>query len=343
MTDTKIKTMEELASVSGLSRPTLSKYFFDPTSVRTSTRERIEEALERYDYRPNIYAINQNRRLTKTIPIIVPLLADPFFGEMARKIERLCVAAGYRPLLFSAHGEQGLEVEILDSVLAMKPAGALLAPLGRQSDYDALARFCDEVPTILFDSNVDGLGEAFVGSNNDQSIAKIVDYLSETGDPPCFFELKSPPNPNAIKRRTAYEKAMRARGFQPQLVQVYGEGWDFENIGCSEGVAAFESGAFPTKTILCSNDRLAIGLLAAAHQVGISVGRGSEQEWRVAGHDDHPFSRFTTPALTTVSQDYDAIATHSMKTLVGLIGDDLPNHVRQTITFDGRLVIRASA
>ncbi|WP_428672406.1 LacI family DNA-binding transcriptional regulator, partial [Roseibium sp.] len=72
MTDRKIRNMEEFASVSGISRPTVSKYFNDPESVRQSTRARIEEALERYDFRPNIFAINQNRRLTKNIGIVVP-------------------------------------------------------------------------------------------------------------------------------------------------------------------------------------------------------------------------------------------------------------------------------
>lgn len=78
MTDRKIRNMEEFAAVSGISRPTVSKYFNDPDSVRQSTRERIEQALERYDFRPNIFAINQNRRLTKNIGIVVPYLADPF-------------------------------------------------------------------------------------------------------------------------------------------------------------------------------------------------------------------------------------------------------------------------
>ncbi len=79
---TKIKNMEEFAALSGISRPTVSKYFHDPDSVRPTTRARIEEALERFDYRPNIYAVNQNRKLTKNIGIVVPYLADPFFAEI---------------------------------------------------------------------------------------------------------------------------------------------------------------------------------------------------------------------------------------------------------------------
>ena len=65
----KIPNMESFARVSGISRPTVSKYFHDPDSVRKSTRAKIEQALKTYDYSPNIYAINQNRRLTKTIGI----------------------------------------------------------------------------------------------------------------------------------------------------------------------------------------------------------------------------------------------------------------------------------
>ena len=92
----KIRNMEEFAAVSGISRPTLSKYFNDHDSVRRSTRERIEKALARHDYRPNIYAINQNRRTTKNIGIVVPNLADPFFTEIGRLVELACIEAGYR-------------------------------------------------------------------------------------------------------------------------------------------------------------------------------------------------------------------------------------------------------
>ena len=60
----KIRNMEEFAAMSGVSRPTVSKYFNDPASVRASTRAKIEQALEQCDYRPNIFAINQNRNFT---------------------------------------------------------------------------------------------------------------------------------------------------------------------------------------------------------------------------------------------------------------------------------------
>lgn len=344
MSGQKIRNMEEFARVSGISRPTVSKYFNDPASVRSTTRERIETALARFDYRPNIYAMNQNRRLTKNVGIVVPFLADPFFAEIARNIERRCIDAGFSPTLFSAHGDRQLEVAILDNLRSLKPAGVLLAPLGRASDRGAIERFCDEVPTVLFDSNVDGVGRAFIGSDNFQSVPLIVEYLCRTGEPPAFLEM-TPVNPNANKRRHAYVAAMERLDLEPQVIRVDGDDWNFEQIGHDGGLRMLEKRLLRTNTVLCSNDRLAIGVLAAAYEKGIRVGRGKECALRVAGHDDHPFARFTCPSLTTVSQDYGAISDRSVETLFRLMDEDAPDASggRSEILFEGRLVMRASA
>jgi DNA-binding LacI/PurR family transcriptional regulator len=343
MDGSKVRNMEAFAALSGISRPTVSKYFNNPASVRPSTRKRIEEALERYDYRPNIFAVNQNRRLTKNIGIVVPYLADPFFAEIARNIERRCIDAGFWPILFSAHGEQKLENDIFDSLRSLRPAGVLLAPLGRASDRDTVAKFCDDVPTILFDSNIEGIGRAFIGSDNSQLVSQMVEYLCRTGEPPCFFEMKTPANPNANKRRTAYMAAMERLGHTPHLVRADGEGWGFEEVGYVEGLRAIGQKLLPSNTVLCSNDRLAIGFLTACYEKGLRVGHGAGCALRVAGLDDHPFSRFTCPPLTTVAQDYESISARSFEALFALIQEESHADGRTEILFEGKLVMRASA
>ncbi|AUQ54003.1 LacI family DNA-binding transcriptional regulator [Phaeobacter sp. HS012] len=343
MSDPKIRNMDEFASVSGISRPTLSKFFNDPDSVRKSTRERIEEALEKFDYRPNLYAMNQNRRLTKTIGIVVPNLTDPFFAKIARHIEDHVIAAGYRPVLLGSNGTPAQELENLNNLRLLKPAGTLLAPLGRVSETPQIREFCNEVPTVLFDANLENTGEAFIGSDNQQSVTTIVEYLCRTGDAPAFFEMKTPTNPNAVKRRNAYISSMERLGHRPELIQVDGDGWDFEEIGFREGTRLLSGQRSATNTILCSNDRLAIGLLSAAYQLGLRVGLGDGCALRVAGHDDHPFSRYTCPTLTTVSQDYTAIARTSAETLVARIEGNPLADSRRDILFDGQLVMRGSA
>lgn len=343
MVPSKIRTMEEFATVSGISRPTVSKYFHDPSSVRASTRDRIEAALEQYDYRPNIYAMNQNRRLTKNIGVVVPYLADPFFGEIARQVENNCLAAGFSPTLYSSHGDTNLENDILDNLRSLRPAGVILAPLGRRSDRGHIEKFSERVPTVLFDSELEGIGEAFVGSNNSQSIALIVEYLCRTGEPPALFEMRNPANPNSRKRRLAYTQAMETLGHEPQVIQAAGDGWDFEAVGYGEGMRVIAERQLNTDTVLCSNDRLAIGFLAAAYEKGLRVGRGYGFALRVAGHDDHPFSRYTSPPLTTVAQDYASIAEKSVETLFRRIESGSRAQEREVTLYDGNLVMRRSA
>lgn len=343
MEDKKIRNMEEFAAAVGISRPTVSKYFNDPGSVRKTTRVRIEEALDKYDFRPNIFAMNQNRRLTKIIGIVVPYLADPVFGEIARNIERRSIAAGFRTTLFSSHGERALENEALDSLRSLRPAGVLLAPLGRRSDRDNLERFCQEVPTILLDRNIDGIGEAFIGSDNVSFVSQSVEYLTRTGEPPCFFEMKNPTNPNALNRRRIYIETMERLGLEPMLISVDGEGWALEEIGYEGAMRAIDRRALPTDTVLCSNDRLAIGFIAACYERGLRVGRGSGCALRVAGHDDHPYSRFTSPSLTTVGHEYDVVADRGVERMLDLIEAGGRFGRRTEELLPARLVLRLSA
>jgi DNA-binding LacI/PurR family transcriptional regulator len=159
-----------------------------------------------------------------------------------------------------------------------------------------------------------------------------------------LFENRQAPNPNVRAKLDAYVHTMESLGHEPRVVYADGEGWDFERIGFEGGKEALQSRAFSTNTILCGNDRLAVGFLAAAYESGLRVGRGDGCALRVAGHDDHPFSRFTCPPLTTVSQNTDRVAKSSVEQLtLQLETESMTAQPPEVILFDGELIIRASA
>ncbi len=64
---------------------------------------------------------------------------------------------------------------------------------------------------------------------------------------------------------------------------------------------------------------------------------------RIAGHDDHPFARFTCPSLTTVAQDYKSISKPSVETILNLVDGGTVRDSEREVLFEGRLVMRASA
>ncbi|MGH6762568.1 MAG: LacI family DNA-binding transcriptional regulator [Phyllobacterium sp.] len=343
MGDNKIRTMEEFAAASGLSRPTVSKYFDNPESVKPSTRARIEKALKDYNYQPNIFAVSLNRKKPKNIGVIVPHISDPFYAEIIRQIEMRCLKEGYWTIVLSSHGERKLEARAMRTLMSLKIAGVLMAPLGFETDAKLLASLADSMPVVFLDSRVNE-DQPFVGTDNRQSIGNITEYLCRTGEHPCFLEMPAV-NQNALERRAAYIATMERLGIEPIVLPITAKNWSFEELGYQEAGRILDRGGFPTRTVLCANDRLAFGVISAAFERRRHVGREEGCDLRIAGHDDHPLSRFTCPPLTTVAQDYRQIAQLGLDMLLSRInaqesGTAIEAEVRR---LDSHLIMRVSA
>ncbi|MGA7305645.1 MAG: LacI family DNA-binding transcriptional regulator, partial [Rhodothermales bacterium] len=147
-------TMEEFSRAIGLSRPTVSRYFSDPNSVRPKTRLVIEEGIRTYGYSPNFFASNLTRRSARAIGIVVPSIIDAFFSELVSTIELLVEERGYLTVLQSSHNDATMERRALGRLLSMDVAGIAMAPLGFSSDIDAIETAARHVPIVFMDSRL---------------------------------------------------------------------------------------------------------------------------------------------------------------------------------------------
>ena len=170
-------SMNDFAAVCGISRPTLSKYFNDPTTVKEVTRKRIEQALKKSNFEPNMFARHLNRKRTRNIGILVPTMSDPFYVQVVTLIELELRAKGYWPIQISCHSRPELEAEAIRTLLAFKVAGAIVAPLGGGSHPSVLHRLTDAIPVVCFDTPA-SIDLPYVGNDNAQSVAAMVQYLS---------------------------------------------------------------------------------------------------------------------------------------------------------------------
>lgn len=345
MRSQKIGTMEEFAAAVGLSRPTVSKFFHDPTSVRAKTRARIEAALKQSGFRPNIFAVNLNRRRTKIIGLIVPDPTDPFYMTLARRIETEATDAGYLVLVLSSNGKPEMEARAIETITALNVAGAIIAPLGETSQRTRLKALGKQFPLIFIDAPLDDDGP-FVGTDNDQSVALITEYLCRSGDHPTYFDTPII-NSNAVGRRKAYVATMEKLNLQPRFADLTRtDNWDFEKFAFGEAARILRDGGFPTRTLLCANDRVAFGVLAAMYQAGLKVGYGADCAYRVAGHDNQRLSAFTCPPLTTVSQDCDEMGRVALHMLFSRVNGDVAGgrgRSNERILLNAELVLRKSA
>lgn len=342
-----IRTMEDFSAFVGLSRPTVSRYFRDPNSVRVSTRHVIEAALERSGFRPSILAINLNRRRGNILGVVVPDQTDPFYMGLAHRIDTMAREAGLLSFVLSSDGRPEMEDQALRTFKSMNIAGAIIAPLGQRSHQKILDEMATSIPVVYVDSPLDD-DSSFVGTDNNQSVGLIVDYLCRSGEPPCFFSMPSV-NDNANDRQDAYVSAMKQRGLTPSIVPVtVSTSWNFEKFGFDETIRIVQSGAgFATNTILCANDRIAFGVIGAAFKLGLKIGHGAGFDLRVAGHDDHHLSRYTCPPLTTVAQNFNEIGRIAVEMIIQRLENDsskAPDESQnKRVLLNAEIMLRSSA
>lgn len=343
----RVRTMEDFAAAVGLSRPTVSKYFQDPGSVRIKVREKIESGLKQTGFRPNLFAVNLNRRHTKIIGLIFPNSLDPFYMGLRRRIESQATESGYLPFVFSSDGRTELEAEALETLSSLNAAGVIMAPVGGDDAHRAkIKALADTMPLVFIDAPFDD-DECFVGTNNEQSMALITDYLTRFGDRPCYFDMP-PVTSNGRERREAYIATMRRRGLEPVIVPLEASmTWEFESYAFQQAQRILAEGGFPTTIVLCANDRIAFGVLAALNQAGKKVGISPECEIRVAGHDNQPLSEYIWPPLTTVQQNTAEMGRLAINLLLSRIEAsrdiDEPPARGEHMRVNGDLVLRSSA
>lgn len=105
----------------------------------------------------------------------------------------------------------------------------------------------------------------------------------------------------------------------------------------------FAHGQLIESSILCANDRVAIGALRAASQHGLEPGAQRRGGLRIAGHDDYPLCPYTTPSLTTVAQNVSAIGQAAVDRLLEKLRAENISENQVIRLMDGTLKIRESA
>ncbi|MCR9135718.1 MAG: LacI family transcriptional regulator [Alphaproteobacteria bacterium] len=343
----KIRTMEELSTRVGISRPTLSRYFQDAGSVRPSTRQRIEAALRDIDYVPNFFATKMNRKSTGLIGVIVPHLSDLFYTSLIEAIETTALETDHMVITQNSLGDPVLEARAIQNLISMSADGVIMAPIGEASSLSAVARLKEHLPTVFVDSRFPNEFQDvdYVGTNNTQSVSLIVDYLCRSGESPVFLGMPRL-NSNSLERENAYRASVTEHGFEAQVIApgIAQSGWNFEEYGFRLMDEYFSRGQYVGDTILCANDRLAIGAIRAVHRHRLfkpDAGRGKTV--RIAGHDDHPLSAYVYPSLTTVAQNSTAMARAAVEQLVDQISNGRRSGAGVVRRFDAELRLRDSA
>src|SRR5580704_3195871 len=123
---TKAASIYDVARESKVSVFTVSAVINNKTHVGKKLRERVEEAIHRLNYRPNLLARSLAKQRTHTIGMVVTDIANPFFPMVVRGAEDAAQKRGYNLLLCNSDDVVEKEEKALELLLSKRVDGILL-------------------------------------------------------------------------------------------------------------------------------------------------------------------------------------------------------------------------
>ncbi|MBA3440671.1 MAG: sugar ABC transporter substrate-binding protein [Pyrinomonadaceae bacterium] len=212
------------------------------------------------------------------IALVMKSLANEFFQTMengARGHQR-AHAADYELIANGIKDEQDVsrQIDLVEQMIAQRVGAIVIAP----ADSKALASVCKKaldagIPVINIDNKLDGavlaernLKIPFVGPDNRKGARVVGDYLAKRlkpGDRVAIIE-GVPTAFNSVERRRGFEDAMNAGG----MVIASTQSGSWETTRANQVVSALITEQPDLKAILCANDQMALGAVAALRAAG---------------------------------------------------------------------------
>lgn len=166
------------------------------------------------------------------------------------------------------------QVRLVDQMVAQGVDAIVIAPADSKALIPACKKAVDKGITVV---NIDNKFDAdvltqmnvqlpFVGPDNRKGAKMVGDYLAKRlkpGDPVAIVE-GVPTAYNAIQRRLGFEDAMKEAGMQV----VASQSGDWEMNKANEVVSSILIAQPGLKAILCANDSMAQGAVAALRSAG---------------------------------------------------------------------------
>lgn len=334
-------TIDDVATLAGVSIKTVSRVANGELNVRPSTRERVERAIAQLNYRPNFSARNLAMQRSH---LVVLVYDDPgkyeapsagYVIRMQHGALRACRELRYELLIHPClHGAADVTRELHDLVDRVRPAGIVLAaPLSNMAHVvDAIAE--TRTRLVCLSPGDETPNRPAVATNDREICAEMTRYLASLGHRWIAFVSGNPDHKAVSNRLPGYLDGLRQSGIKHTAALIVAG-----NNSVKSGEDAAESLlalARPPTAIFAANDDMAAGVLRVALRKGLRI----PHDLSVAGFDDSALASHVFPALTTIRQPLARMAERAVQALIGAGDDRGPG--AGTVIVPASLVIRDS-
>jgi len=283
----------DVARRARVSAATVSAVLNESAFVSPGLKARVQAAVASLGYEPNLLARGLAKRQTKTIGMIVPDIANPFFPEVVRGAEDTVQTAGYTLLIASTDNDVEKEKLYLRLFLAKRVDGVILTKAPGRFPPDLQRAFARAgVPIVLLARTVPGFATDTVEMDDRGAAYEGVMHLRRLGYRRIGFIGGLHGASTSRRRLDGYRAALRdARlRFDPALVV---EG-DFRvESGYRAGLELLKR---RPDAVFVGNYLMTVGFMEALRQYRMRC----PDDVAVVTCDDHPWLDAFSPRLTTI-------------------------------------------
>lgn len=301
----------DVAALAGVSPTTVSRVLNNRGYLSEETRTKVFEAMQQLGYRPNAIARSLQGQKSQLIGLIFPTVADPYYGEMAYRLESHLADIGYKIILCNSMDHPKSEQRYLDMLIANQVDGVITG-----AHSDVVAQFPHlGAPLVTIDRQETGRGPNIACDNFDGAYRAT--RLLVEGGAHAIVHITSTVSPlNA--RQQGYVQVMGEAGLEPHILEL---GFVTPSAEKSKLIHHYLAQNPHIDAVFASNDVYASVALNYARSQGLAV----PGDFQVVGFDGTQAVRTLMPELTTVAQPIDAIAKRAIAQLIHAInGNSAP-------------------
>jgi LacI family transcriptional regulator len=333
--------VREIAESLGFSPMTVSRALNGRPEVSAATRERVLEAANRLNYRPNGLGRALKSGRSHTVGVVARPSND-FCSQVLVGVHDRLAESGVAPIVqFCPQGRESpdLTLELLHRLVELRVDGVIFWPTAVSGEADMLPDlYFREVwerglPLVALDRAMPRTHADFSGSDDDGGGALAAEHLLALGHR-RIAHLGGPGIGTFADRRTGFERTLARAGdvrFSFRLCPAVECGAEARDL------LRQPAGIRPT-AIFVSNDFYAVAVYETARDLGLEIGR----DLSVVGFADVPLATALLPRLTTVRQDAVQIGRNAADLVLDRIEGRVATEAPRTRRVACELVVRES-
>ncbi|MBC8061141.1 MAG: LacI family DNA-binding transcriptional regulator [Clostridiaceae bacterium] len=305
-------SIKDVAKEAGVSIATVSRVLNDVDVVNEDTKAKVQLAIKKLDYRPNIVARSLKTQRTRTIGIIIPDISSQFYSEIVRGGEDVSNIYDYNIILCNTDLDQAKEIEYIRVLKEKMVDGVIYMSNSLEPEIISLLHN-QQIPTVLVETRDKNHTFPSVTIDNKKAAFDAVSYLIKKGDKKIAYFGYAPEFINAsADRYLGYKDALEKNGipYDDKLVKFGGLR---AKAGYETMLELIKEAKFDG--VFCSSDEAAMGVINALRENNIKV----PEDVDVIGFDNIYVSSIFYPKLTTIEQPMYDMGSVGMRMLIKII------------------------